>query len=609
MGIKHFLYGLLVLLCVSGPALAEDKDKDKPSTTTNTVVNTVRPAVLSSTDIALYQKIYSLQEEGKWIAADKEIKKLSDDLLMGHVLFQRYMHPTKYRSRYSELAAWMKNYADHPFAWRIYRLANKRKGTARAPKKPIATDYPGVTGQASLKGPTNPKRSKAQLNEISAFRQDFRNNLQRERFSRAERSYWAMDRRGILSKYEQAEILDLLASFYFYNGFDRKAQAYAELGLFYSDQTVPNLYWVAGLSSYRLNEADRAENHFINLYHADRSNNDLKSAGAYWAHRLAYKDQRVEDGITYLKQAAAFQESFYGLIAARQLGIDVRFDWSVPRMHEKDFKRITKEPAARRAIALTEIGRDDIADEELRLLWGRKGVAIQDDITVLATHLKLPAIQLRLGRTGGTKNGQPPFAVRYPLPDWSPAGGFTVDRAFIYAKVHQESAFKSTAQSGPGARGLMQITPATAAVITNDFSLGRFSRAKLYEPEFNMALGQYYINYLEGLDLVDGNLFMLLAAYNAGPGSLQRWREDIDYFDDPLMFIESIPFRETRAHIEIVMSNLWLYRMRLGQETPSLDIIAEGGWPTLERLDPDSDTLLKNIEQNRRSGTLTLNSK
>ena len=75
------------------------------------------------------------------------------------------------------------------------------------------------------------------------------------------------------------------------------------------------------------------------------------------------------------------------------------------------------------------------------------------------------------------------------------------------------------------------------------------------------------------------NLFLMAAAWNGGPGNLNKWRKATEYMNDPLFFIESIPVRETRNFIEHVLSNLWIYRNRLGQKTPSLDAVAAGEWP------------------------------
>ncbi|MDH3919616.1 MAG: hypothetical protein OEU25_15745, partial [Rhodospirillales bacterium] len=85
------------------------------------------PQVLSDADAALYREIFQLQERGKWKAADKLIARLGDRMLMGHVQFQRYMHPTAYRSRYKELKRWLDRYADHPGAKAVYDLAVKRR--------------------------------------------------------------------------------------------------------------------------------------------------------------------------------------------------------------------------------------------------------------------------------------------------------------------------------------------------------------------------------------------------------------------------------------------------------------------------------------------------
>ena len=84
------------------------------------------------------------------------------------------------------------------------------------------------------------------------------------------------------------------------------------------------------------------------------------------------------------------------------------------------------------------------------------------------------------------------------------------------------------------------------------------------------------------------NLFYTVAAYNGGPGNLQKWRKKVDYADDPLLFIESLPSRETRLFVEHVLSNLWIYRYRMQQEVPSLDAILAGNWPIYIGLDDRS---------------------
>ncbi|MDP7456679.1 MAG: hypothetical protein QGF10_01910, partial [Alphaproteobacteria bacterium] len=96
------------------------------------------PRLLSEEDESSYRRIFLHQESGDWKVADRLIAQLNDRILMGHVLYQRYMHPTKYRSKYEELRDWMALYADHPKAQKIYNLALKRRPeNYKYPKKPV----------------------------------------------------------------------------------------------------------------------------------------------------------------------------------------------------------------------------------------------------------------------------------------------------------------------------------------------------------------------------------------------------------------------------------------------------------------------------------------
>jgi hypothetical protein len=83
------------------------------------------------------------------------------------------------------------------------------------------------------------------------------------------------------------------------------------------------------------------------------------------------------------------------------------------------------------------------------------------------------------------------------------------------------------------------------------------------------------------MGLTGGLLPKVIAAYNAGPGSVQTWNRTLDDQGDPLLFIESIPYRETRHYVEIVLRNLWMYELRDGHSPASMDAIAQGLWPRL----------------------------
>jgi soluble lytic murein transglycosylase-like protein len=127
----------------------------------------------------------------------------------------------------------------------------------------------------------------------------------------------------------------------------------------------------------------------------------------------------------------------------------------------------------------------------------------------------------------------------------------------------------------------MQLMPATARFVARTTGLPD-SAAQLRRPESNIALGQKYLEILLADENVAGDLFRLAVAWNGGPANLERWQRDPRASEDPLMFIETIPSGETRAFIEHVLANLWIYRHRLGQPSPSLDALAAGRWPSYD---------------------------
>ena len=122
----------------------------------------------------------------------------------------------------------------------------------------------------------------------------------------------------------------------------------------------------------------------------------------------------------------------------------------------------------------------------------------------------------------------------------------------------------------------MQIMPATASFIMRKRSYRTSERHLLLDPELNLQIGQRYIRHLLEEPIIDGSLVRLLAAYNGGPGNLNKWLRKVDHQDDPLLLIESIPSRETRSYVKSVITNLAMYRQRFDQPAPTLRAIAAG---------------------------------
>ena len=542
--------------------------------------------LLSLKDQELYRQIFELQKDGKWAGADQLIGQLSNPVLMGHVQFQRYMHPSAYRSSFSELSTWMANYADLPGANRIYRLAKKRQGNAKSPKRPVPIVAASLTGgpQPALK--QRDTRSKSDRNALSRFNSRFKREIRRNNSDRAEKRLWAFEARGIFTEQEFINALTDLAENYFFTSNDEKALALGNLAIALSPSPLTQANWITGLAAWRSGACEEAILHFSNLANGATTDRWILSAGAFWAARSSIACRQPENVNGYLKIAAGYKETFYGLVAMRQLGIAPDFEWDPLPLTDSDYQALYQLPGVKRTIALAEVGRYDLADSELRLVWSRRQHDNHEPVIALAYRLDLPATQATMARS--VPNGdQIPDSAFFPVPTWEPEGGFTIDRALLFGFMRQESHFIPRARSGAGAMGLMQLMPATASFIMRDRSLRWSSKYKLLEPETNMAISQVYMHHLLDNDITDGNLLKFATAYNGGPGNLGRWQNRIEFDNDPFLFIETIPARETRNFIEKVVANFWIYRIRFGQPTPSLSAAAAGAWPVYESLDQE----------------------
>ena len=545
------------------------------------------PRVLSDADARRYREIFRLQDQGKLRAADRLMRSLEDRILMGHVLAQRYLHPTAYRSSWRDLRGWLALYADHPDADRIHRLAMKRKpAAAGAPTSPTS-GYLGGNGADHVVDVilyVSPReRSTAEQAALRQLKRELRRLVQRGRPGAALSRLSRSDARELFDKVEFADQRGKIANGYFMQGADEEALRLAGVSAEEAGGTVPWVHWTAGLAAWRLGRVEIATEHFQALAMSDRASRMLRAAGAYWASRGHLQQQRPADATRWLARAAQFPLTFYGLLGRRALGVEVPFDWSLPRLTVAKLTALAAHDGGRRGFALLQVGQSERAEKEWRKLFPRLDESLREPLMTIAARNDMPGLAIRLAGIIRVSTGRTYHAALFPLPSWMPQDGFAIDRALIYGIIRQESGFDPRARSARGARGLMQLMPRTASYVDEDDELDH--RHELYIPELNIALGQRYITHLLDLDRVEGDMFRLLAAYNAGPGNLGKWSRRVDYRDDPLLFIESIPSRETREYIEKVLANVWVYRYRLGQPLPSLDRVAAGDWPRYESAD------------------------
>jgi soluble lytic murein transglycosylase len=140
-----------------------------------------------------------------------------------------------------------------------------------------------------------------------------------------------------------------------------------------------------------------------------------------------------------------------------------------------------------------------------------------------------------------------------------------LDPFLVLSVIRQESAFNARAVSRSDARGLMQLLPSTGREVSQRLGLNMFRTDLLFEPRLNVRLGTHYLGRLA--ETHRGNLILALAAYNAGPGRVRRWLQDISTADWD-EFIERLPFEETRGYVKNVLRNYGVYQ-RLYALTPN----------------------------------------
>lgn len=331
--------------------------------------------------------------------------------------------------------------------------------------------------------------------------------------------------------------------------------------------------WVAGLAAWRSGDMETASEAFAAV--AGRSRDpEMIAAGLFWAARADTAGGHPDRVEPHLRSASRMDETFYGLMARNLLGLSG--DDDTPALAPG----VPQTPNAVTAAALIEVGEPTLADRVLRR-EARIGIWTNHaGLIALAARLNLPATQLWLAQNSPA--GMPTaLAARYPMPaGWAPTGGWRVDRALCMAHALQESQFRMDATSRVGARGLMQLMPATARLVARHKGDAPEVADRLSDPAVSFEYGQSYLQELADNSGATGGLLpKVIAAYNAGPNNVAAWNMRPGASTDPLFFIETIPFAETRAYVATVLRNYWMYQRESGVPSESLALLAQGKWP------------------------------
>ncbi|MFT3760692.1 transglycosylase SLT domain-containing protein [Thauera sp.] len=275
----------------------------------------------------------------------------------------------------------------------------------------------------------------------------------------------------------------------------------------------------------------------------------------YWLGRAHAATGRAEDAEALFSPIAA-EPHFYGMLAAEELGQPFALPSagdppSVPPLDEAE-----NDPALRRALALYRL---DLRTEATReWIWALRGR--DETFRLAAAHLALRnELYDRAINSAELSNPRANYALRFLAPYREliePQVHMQgLDLGWVYGLMRQESRFVVPARSSAGAQGLMQVMPATGKWVANKIGLRGYHPRLLNDPSTNVLLGTSYMRLI--LNDLDDHPVLASAGYNAGPGRARRWRDDKPL--EGAIYVETIPFNETRDYVKKVMANAVIY--------------------------------------------------
>ena len=556
---------LAALLCAglvlfAAPALAEDRGPGDSRAF-------AAPSQLSASERDDYRAIFTALRTQDWTGAAGRLDAMRPGLLHDFARAQLYTLPGSPRVEAGPLVALLARAPELPQAAALARLAGSR-GADGLPTLPTVQQLYGLPGQPRRARP-RPVRGDPVADELEPL------------LAPLIRDDQPVDAEALLATRIAELTPDALTAFqqriawvYYLNGNDRDARRLAELARAGDGDYALQATWVGGLAAWRMGDYADAAARFTEVA-AQGSDVELAAAGHYWAARADTASGHAERVQGRLRAAARFGETFYGLLAQSALGLRAQ-PADLVTFTAADWSALYEARNAHVAIALTEIGETQLASDLLRYQARIGNPRDQEALIHLAARLNLTAAQMYLAHNGprGARFGP---AERYPTPSWRPTRGWRVDEALVYAHALQESQFRPDATSPAGARGLLQVRPGTAG----DMARARgesLSPAALYEPNTNLEYGQSYLEYLRDYAGTGGLLPKVIASYNAGPAPVSAWNSRYDQ-SDPLLYIESIPYWETRGYVPLILRNYWIYEDRGADRSASRRALAAGLWP------------------------------
>ncbi|WP_425099939.1 lytic transglycosylase domain-containing protein [Tropicibacter sp. S64] len=349
------------------------------------------------------------------------------------------------------------------------------------------------------------------------------------------------------------------------------------------------LEWLSGYLALRyLDRADLAEAHFKRFRDAIWTPISVGRAG-YWLGRALEKQGKTAEAAAAYGEAAKFQTSFYGLLAAERAGIapdpTLAGTEDFPDWRQAAF---TKSSVFDAGILLLAAGEVPLGERFLTHLAEGLDRTGMGQMGKMLEELNRPHIQVMLGKRAAQ------YGIELPGPYYALHPGITgaefpVPKELVLSIARRESEFDPEVISGAGARGFMQLMPGTARDVSRWLNIDYDADKLLSDPSYNATLGAAYLADLA--DRFNGNAVMMAAGYNAGPGRPNQWmarygdprKGEVDIID----WIEFIPFDETRNYVMRVTESLPVYRARLGLKPHPVPFSQELVGSTLHRVVAD----------------------
>ena len=528
------------------------------------------PQQLSDADREYYGRIFTAIERERWAEVETLLAERPDGVLHPAARAEYYLAANSPRVELPAIEQWLASGRELPQAQQLARLAARRGGTSD-PGLPYVRDVqaqPSVPRRirpASIDDGSMPDGVDAAI--LRRITEDDPDGAQAllEGVS------------GALSPEALAEWRQRVAWSYFIENRDAQALALASRVSEGTGPWVAEGEWTAGLASWRLGDCAGALAYFQRAA-AGAYNPTLRAAAHYWAARAALRCSQPGQANALFTEAAGYDDTLYGMLAAEQLGRSLPDRVENADFSDDDWRAVGGHSNVRTAIALAEIGRDGLASEVLQHQARIGDPREYEALTRLARTLGFPRTQIAMAYNAPPGARADPASF-FPAPKWAPENGWQIDPALAFAHILQESVFRADAVSPANAQGLMQITPIT--VRQHAPCIGRPAGAiNAFDPGTNLALGQCNLQMLRADPVMSGQLPKIMAAYNAGQTPVRRWEDEINDQNDPLLWMEAVPYWETRSYVAIVMTNYWMYERQAGTALSTSRVaLAQNAWP------------------------------